>query len=148
MAELGCGRGLRSPERLDYAFDVGGGLRAIVLDTADRAGGADGVVSEAQVKWLRKQLAEARDRDVVVLSHQRIGGSGGSGRAAVAALDASPNVIATFDDPCLDHPPDQGGRGLAGEARELAYLDSQGGRPQGRAGTRMHRNVRLYLPAR
>ena len=29
---------------------------------------------------------------------------------------------------------DQDGRGLAGTARELAFLDAQGGRPQGFAG--------------
>jgi 3',5'-cyclic AMP phosphodiesterase CpdA len=36
---------------------------------------------------------------------------------------------------------------LADTARELAYLDAQGGRPQHEAGTRLDRNVRLYLPA-
>ncbi len=36
---------------------------------------------------------------------------------------------------------------LADRARELAYLDAQGGRPQHEAGTRLDRNVRLYLPA-
>ena len=29
-------------------------------------------------------------------------------------------------------------------SRELAYLDAQGGRPGGFAGTRLDRNVRLY----
>jgi 3',5'-cyclic AMP phosphodiesterase CpdA len=42
----------------------------------------------------------------------------------------------------LDTAPDP----LADTARELAYLDAQGGRPQGEAGTREDRNVRLYLP--
>ena len=42
----------------------------------------------------------------------------------------------------LDTAPDP----LADTARELAYLDAQGGRPQGEAGTRNDRNVRLYLP--
>jgi alkanesulfonate monooxygenase SsuD/methylene tetrahydromethanopterin reductase-like flavin-dependent oxidoreductase (luciferase family) len=41
---------------------------------------------------------------------------------------------------------DQDGRGLAGVARELAYLDAQGGRPLGFAGTPDDRNVRLYVP--
>jgi hypothetical protein len=36
---------------------------------------------------------------------------------------------------------------LADTARELAYLDVHGGRPDGDAGTRRDRNVRLYLPA-
>jgi hypothetical protein len=34
---------------------------------------------------------------------------------------------------------------LADTARELAYLDAQGGRPQHEAGTRLDRNVRLYV---
>ena len=41
---------------------------------------------------------------------------------------------------------DQDGRGVAGTARELAYLDAQGGRPQGFSGKRTDRNVRLDLP--
>jgi hypothetical protein len=39
---------------------------------------------------------------------------------------------------------DPTGSSLVGVARELAYLDAQGGRPTGRAGTRTDRNVRLY----
>jgi 3',5'-cyclic AMP phosphodiesterase CpdA len=42
----------------------------------------------------------------------------------------------------LDTAPDP----LADTARELAFLDAQGGRPQHEAGTRLDRNVRLYLP--
>ena len=40
---------------------------------------------------------------------------------------------------------DHDGRGLAGTARELAFLDAQGGRPQGFAGERSDRNVRLSV---
>jgi 3',5'-cyclic AMP phosphodiesterase CpdA len=42
----------------------------------------------------------------------------------------------------LDTVPDP----LADTARELAHLDAQGGRPQHEAGTRLDRNVRLYVP--
>jgi hypothetical protein len=42
----------------------------------------------------------------------------------------------------VDHGPGPGG--LAATARELAYLDAQGGRPNDFAGTRADRNVRLY----
>jgi hypothetical protein len=35
---------------------------------------------------------------------------------------------------------------LADTARDLAFLDAQGGRPGGNAGTRQDRNVRLYVP--
>jgi hypothetical protein len=41
----------------------------------------------------------------------------------------------------LDTAPDP----LADTARELAYLDAQGGRPQHDAGTRLDRNVRLFV---
>ena len=44
----------------------------------------------------------------------------------------------------LDHGPGPGG--LAGLSRELAFLDAQGGRPGGFAGSRRDRNVRLFLP--
>ena len=43
---------------------------------------------------------------------------------------------------------DQDGAGLAGVSRELAYLDAQGGRPQGFAGRPQDRNARLTLPLR
>ena len=42
---------------------------------------------------------------------------------------------------------DHDGTGLAGIARELAYLDVQGGRPRRFEGTRKDRNLRLALPA-
>ena len=41
---------------------------------------------------------------------------------------------------------DHDGKGLAGISRELAYLDAQGGRPQGYAGRRLDGNARLYVP--
>ena len=40
---------------------------------------------------------------------------------------------------------DHDGRGLAAVARELAFLDAQGGRPQGFAGAREDRNARLFV---
>ena len=43
---------------------------------------------------------------------------------------------------------DHDGAGLAGIARELAYLDAQGGRPQGFAGVRGDRNARLFVARR
>jgi hypothetical protein len=41
---------------------------------------------------------------------------------------------------------DHDGHGLAGTARELAFLDAQGGRPRGFAGARSDRNARLHVP--
>jgi hypothetical protein len=45
----------------------------------------------------------------------------------------------------LDHAPDHGGIGDI--SRSLAYVDAQGGRPQGFAGGRGDRNALLYRPA-
>jgi 3',5'-cyclic AMP phosphodiesterase CpdA len=46
----------------------------------------------------------------------------------------------------IDHVPG-GVRGLGDISRELAYLDAQGGRPQGFTGRRLDRNVTLYRRA-
>ena len=82
-----------APDRLDYAFDLGSAVRGIVLDTAARSGGSRGVVSAAQLAWLRAQLARAGDRWVVVFAHNPLESSDG-GEAALAALDAAPRVVA------------------------------------------------------
>jgi len=189
---LGQGRRLRSPERLDYVFDVGERLRGIVLDTVNREGGARGIVSATQVSWLSGQIAAAGGRDVIVFSHNRLESSDG-GAAAAATLAASPAVVANvagnvhrnrvrprataaggywvIETSALADFPQQGrmmrlsetagggrvletwmveqeGRGIAGVARELAFLDAQGGRPQRDQGAGGDRNVRLFLPGR
>jgi 3',5'-cyclic AMP phosphodiesterase CpdA len=62
------------------------------------------------------------------------------GRALrVRATPGGGTVLETW---MLDTAPDP----LADTARELAYLDAQGGRPQGEVGTADARNVRLFLP--
>jgi hypothetical protein len=173
--------------RLDYTFEIGARVRAIVLDTVDREGGSRGVVLPRQVEWLQRALAEAGDRHVVVFSHNPLETSAG-GDAALDALGDAGTVVAAVSghrhenriepDPrgfwrvstasLADFPQqtrmfclregagggvvldtwmvDHDGRGVAGPARELAYLDAQGGRPQGYAGPRDARNARLYLP--
>jgi len=174
--------------RLDYTFDIGPRVRAIVLDTVHREGGSGGVVLPAQVRWLERRLAEAGDRYVVVFSHNPLDTCAG-GERALSAMGAAGNVVAAIaghrhrnsiePDPggfwristasLVDFPQqtrmfrlregadggvvletwmvDHDGRGVAGPARELAYLDAQGGRPQGFARRRADRNARLYLPA-
>jgi len=190
VARLAAGTGVTPRgERLDYAFDIGPRVRAIVLDTVRRAGGARGVVSPEQVAWLQGQLRAAGERRVVVFSHNPLDASDG-GEAAMAALDAAPGVVAAVagnrhrnsidrrpagwwligTSSLADFPQqarafrlregpgggavletwmvDHDGRDLAGVSRELAYLDAQGGRPQGYAGSATDRNARLYVPAR
>ncbi len=48
----------------------------------------------------------------------------------------------------VDHAGGLDGQDLAGFGRRLAFLDAQGGRPQGFAGARRDRNARLWLPDR
>ncbi len=89
------GRRGRDGGRLDYTFDIGASVRGIVLDVVDRAGGERGLVTRAQVDWLRAELRRAGRRYVVVLSHQPLTRSEG-GEAALSALDAAPRVVAAI----------------------------------------------------
>lgn len=178
---------------LDYAIDVGGHVRAIVLDLVRREGGSGGLVHKGQARWLARQLAASGGRWVLVFTHQPLASSAG-GDELLALLDAHPRVLAAIsghthrnrivprpgagggywlvstasliDYPqqtralrvratpagaaletwMLDHVPG-GVAGLGDISRELAYLDAQGGRPQGFAGTPFDRNVTLYRAA-
>ncbi len=165
--------------RLDYAFDIGPSVRGIVLDTVDRAGGSRGLITPAQLAWLRGELSRAGDRWIVVFAHNALP------ETALRLLDATPRVAAVVrgnshrnaieprdsywlisTSSLADFPQqarmfrlreapggavletwmvDQDGRGLAGVSRELAYLDAQGGRPQGFAGRPTDRNARLFV---
>ncbi len=176
---------------MDYSFDVGERVRAIVLDLARREGGSGGLVRRGQATWLARELARADGRWVLVFCHQPLTSSEG-GQTLLALLDRDPHVLAAvwghthrnsvvprytraggywliatcslIDYPqelralrvretaggvaletwMLDHVPDGG---LGDISRELSYVDSQGGRPQGFAGGRLDRNVRLYKRA-
>jgi 3',5'-cyclic AMP phosphodiesterase CpdA len=180
-------RAVIGQRRLDYAFDVGG-VRALVLDTADRRGGSRGFLAARQLRWLRGQLRAAGGRPLLVFSHNPLDGTE-RGDEALAALDATPGVLAAVagnshrnrirpratarggywlisTSSLADYPQqaralrvrrtatgyaletwmlDHDGEGLAGTARELAFLDAQGGRPQGFAGSRSDRNARLFV---
>ena len=180
-----------SPGRLQYTVDVGPSVRAVVLDTVDRRGGSRGLVPPEEVAWLRRELARAGDRWVLVFAHNPLEAPDG-GAAALAALDAHPRVVAVVSgnrhrnsivprrvggggywlvgtSSLADWPQqarilrlraaaggvvlqtwmvDHDGRGVPGVARELAYLDAQGGRPAGFAGRPGDRNASLGVPAR
>jgi metallophosphoesterase (TIGR03767 family) len=174
---------------LDYTFNLGAQVRAIVLDTIRRARGAGGIVHPAQVEWLRDELRRAGDRWVVVFSHSPLTTAVG-GERVLALLDRDPHVLAaihgdTHRNAIDARPTPAGGYWLIGTSslidypqqvrafriartadgrvvlqtwllntdpsvrlatisRQLAYLDFQGGRPQGFAGTRADRNANLY----
>ncbi|MFZ0043633.1 MAG: hypothetical protein WAK93_20155 [Solirubrobacteraceae bacterium] len=175
--------------RLDYVFDVGPGLRVIVLDLVRRGGGSGGLASADQAGWLAGQLVSAADRWVIVVSHQPLESSVG-GAALLTVLDRSPRVIAAINGhthrnqirprstaaggywlistaSLIDYPQQArairvhatAGGGLAIStwmldhvfpgnlgtiARELSFLDAQGGRPEGFPGRREDRNAILY----
>ena len=157
-----------------------------MLDTADRAGGSRGSCAPAQLAWLRAELRAAAGRAAARLQPQPARQHGG-GEEALAALDATPGVVAVIagnshrnrirprtagggywqisTSSLADHPQqaralrlrrtpdgyaletwmlDHDGRGLAGPARELAFLDAQGG---GRRASRAaaDRNARLFV---
>ncbi|HEY4281114.1 MAG TPA: hypothetical protein VGM91_23070 [Conexibacter sp.] len=63
-------------------------------------------------------------------------------QARAFALRATRGGGVELDTWMVDH--DDGPDGLAGVSRALAYLDAQGGRPSGFAGTASDRNVRLF----
>lgn len=187
------GHGATDGPWLQYAFDIGPHVRAIALDLVQRSGGSHGVVGPAQLAFLRRQLAAAGDRWVVVFSHQPLAETQG-GEQALALLDRDPRVVAAIngdthhnritphpsaaggywlistcsivdypqqarafalrstrgggielDTWMVDH--DDGPRGLARTSRDLAYLDAQGGRPNGFAGAPADRNARLFKAA-
>jgi 3',5'-cyclic AMP phosphodiesterase CpdA len=61
-------------------------------------------------------------------------------------LVAGPGGQRAIETWMVDHAGGLDAQDLAGAARELAFLDAQGGRPNGFAGSRRDRNVRLWLP--
>jgi hypothetical protein len=66
-------------------------VRAIVLDTVNRAAAPAARSPTQQVAWLRAELARAGRRWIVVVSHNPLASSDG-GTAALAALDEAPRV--------------------------------------------------------
>jgi 3',5'-cyclic AMP phosphodiesterase CpdA len=175
--------------RLDYTLDVGPRVRLIVLDLARRGGGSGGLVSADQPARLARALDAARDRWVIVVTHQPLQSSVGGDRL-LELLDSSPRVVAvlsghTHRNRVTPRPSGAGGYWLISTAslidypqqaralrllatasggvaiqtwmldhtvpgqlgtiaRQLSYLDAQGGRPNHFAGTRLDRNLTLY----
>jgi metallophosphoesterase (TIGR03767 family) len=174
---------------LDYTFDLGPGVRGIVLDTINRSGGAGGIVRPAQLDWLGRALQRAGKRWVLVFSHTPLTSTVG-GADALALLDRDPHIIAaihgdTHRNSITPRRTPAGGYWLIGTSslidypqqvrafrlaltvdgrivlqtwmlntdsrnllatisRQLAYLDFQGGRPNGFAGGPADRNADLY----
>jgi hypothetical protein len=156
----------------DRTVELGTGVRAILVNTSRPRGGSGAKITGAQLRRLERELRGAGR--AIVLSHHRlpdpalalldrspnvvaaISGHGHRNRIeprgrywtiSTASLIDFPQQARMFrlreralETWLVDHD----GRGLAGTARELAFLDAQGGRPQNYAGTRQDGNVRLY----
>ena len=199
VERLGRSAGVRpdaATGRLDYTIDLGPSVRAIVLDTVSRAGGAAGALKAAQIAFLERELDRAGDRDVVLVDHHGLDRTALGDRALALVQDdarviaeitgdrhrnevravrtraggfwrittssladwpqqgrmlrvvAGPDGERALETWMVDHDGGLDSRDLAGAARELSYIDAQGGRPAGRAGRRTDRNVRLWLPPR
>ncbi|MFL6019018.1 MAG: hypothetical protein ACJ74V_15935 [Gaiellaceae bacterium] len=78
---------------MDYDFDLGASVRAIVLDVIARDVGSGGVVHAGQARWLARRLRAAGSRWVVVFSHASLDRVAGGG-TLLALLDRDPHVVA------------------------------------------------------
>jgi predicted phosphodiesterase len=154
---------------LDYSFRLGAHVRGIVFDGvrlrrlrgALRAAGAEPVVvfshkplSQAALAVLdgdpnvvaaihgdtHRNAVQARDHYWVIGTSSLIDYPQ---QARAFALYRTANGGLVLETWMIDHDP---GDRLADLSRRLAYLDFQGGRPNGFAGARRDRNARLYLP--
>ncbi len=80
---------------LAYRRAVAPGVDVIALDTANRAGGADGVLPPVELEWLRQALAASRGHRILIVSPTALGDTTG-GEEALAAIDATPGVVAVL----------------------------------------------------
>ena len=100
LLDAAARRGRAAPatgERLDYAVDVGAGLRLIVLDSVDRAGGAGGVITARGGRVpARGSSRSGGDRSIVVASHHglhRARGGEAAQRCSTTTPASSPSCI-------------------------------------------------------
>jgi metallophosphoesterase (TIGR03767 family) len=121
-ADRGHGFGLVSPSERRrssgaasyYAWSPRPGLRMIALDTVADGGGSTGNLDHPQYLWLRKQLAQARRRDqlVVAYGHHPLD-TMGNPRPDEVAGPCRPARVGCDHDPRRSEPIHRGERGRA-----------------------------------
>jgi 3',5'-cyclic AMP phosphodiesterase CpdA len=126
------------------------GARRVILFSHNPLDATDGGEAALQAVSGRVIAAVAGNRHVNTIEPYKPGGFWLIGTASLADFPQQARMFqlreagggVVLETWMVDHD----GRGVAGTARELAYLDAQGGRPQGFAGGARDRNARLYLP--
>jgi hypothetical protein len=86
---------MRRAGLLAYRRTVAPGIELIALDTANRTGGADGVLPPLEIDWLRASLLAARGSRVLIASPTALEDTAG-GESALALIDAAVGVIAVL----------------------------------------------------
>jgi hypothetical protein len=87
--------GLLGSGLLAYARSVTPGVELIALDTADRTGGAAGVLPPRELSWLAAELRRHAHRHLLIASPTPLEDTRG-GLAALALLDRTPGVVAVL----------------------------------------------------
>jgi hypothetical protein len=87
--------GLLPSGLLAYTRSVAPGVVLIALDTADRSGGATGVIPPRERAWLAQQLRRHAGAHLLIASPTPLEDTRG-GAAALALLDRTPGVVAVL----------------------------------------------------
>ena len=81
--------------RLAYDRELAPGVWLVALDTADRAGGADGILPASELDWLAATLEAHAGEHLLIASATPLEDTRG-GDAALALLDRTPGVVAVL----------------------------------------------------
>ena len=94
-AQLNPGAGLLGSGLLAYTRHVAPGVELIALDTADRAGGAAGVLPPRELSWLAAELTRHAHQHLLIASPTPLEDTRG-GLDALTLLDRTPGVVAVL----------------------------------------------------
>ncbi len=86
---------MRRAGLLAYHRTVAPGIVLIALDTANRIGGAEGVIPPIEIDWLRETLLAAEGSRILIASPTALEDTDGGG-SALALIDAAAGVVAVL----------------------------------------------------